>query len=132
MVNLSYLDGTVLDDLRHAGAQQIVEMHDADRPVFFHDDERGDLRGVEQLQRLAGQLIGPHGFRRYRHHLVDRCLQQIVTHVAAQIAVGDDAGKFPVGIDDRHAAEALGRHFDDRLRHRCAAGDQRARRRPDA
>ena len=29
---------------RHAGAQQIVEMHDADRPIRFHDDERGDFR----------------------------------------------------------------------------------------
>jgi hypothetical protein len=23
---------------RHAGAQQIVEMHDADRPIRFHDE----------------------------------------------------------------------------------------------
>ena len=29
---------------RHTGAQQIVEMHDADRPVRFHDDERRDFR----------------------------------------------------------------------------------------
>ena len=38
---------------RDAGAQQIVEVHDADRPVRIHDDQRGDLRRIEQLQRLA-------------------------------------------------------------------------------
>ena len=59
---------------RHAGAQQIVEMHDADRLLFVDDNECRDLRGIEQGQRLARQLIGPHGLRRCRHHLVDRCL----------------------------------------------------------
>ena len=29
---------------RHAGAQQIVEMHDADRALRFHDDERRNFR----------------------------------------------------------------------------------------
>ncbi len=34
---------------RHAGAQQIVEMHDADRPLRLDHDQRRDLRGIEQL-----------------------------------------------------------------------------------
>ena len=29
--------------LRHAGAQQIVEMHDADRPALLNDEQRRDL-----------------------------------------------------------------------------------------
>ena len=34
-----------------AGAQQIVEVHDADRSPGIDHDQRGDLRVVEQLQR---------------------------------------------------------------------------------
>ena len=30
--------------LGRAGAQQIVQMHDADRPAGFDDEQRGDLR----------------------------------------------------------------------------------------
>ncbi len=33
----------------------------------------------------------------------------------------------PSAVDHRDAAEALGRHFDDRIRHRRAALDQRQR-----
>ena len=82
---------------------------------------------LSNCQRLAGQLIGPDGFRRRRHHVIDRRLQQIVTHVAAQIAVGDDAGELAGVVGDGDAAEALGRHFDDRRRHWRAARDQRHR-----
>jgi hypothetical protein len=59
---------------RHAGAQQIVEMHDPDRSAGFDDNQRGDLRRVDDLQRFACQLIGTDRLRRGRHHFVDRCL----------------------------------------------------------
>ena len=88
-------------------------------------NERVIFERVEDLQRLACQLVGPDGFRRRRHDVLDRRLQQIDAHVAAQIAVGDDAGKLAVALDDGDAAETLGRHFDDRLRHQRAAFDQR-------
>jgi len=42
---------------------KIVEMQDADRPVAFNDNERGDLRRVDDLQRLASQLLGSNGLR---------------------------------------------------------------------
>ena len=80
---------------------------------------------VEELQRLARQLVGPDGFRRRRHDDLDRRLQQIDPHVTAQIAVGDDAGELAVAVDHGDATETLGRHFDDRVRHRRAAFDQR-------
>ena len=35
--------------------------------------------------------------------------------MTSQIAVGNYPGKPPVGLDDRDAAKALGRHFDDRF-----------------
>jgi len=43
--------------LRHSGAQEIVQMKDADRPVGVGDDQRGDLRRIEQLQRFAGKRV---------------------------------------------------------------------------
>ena len=57
--------------LRDAGAQQIVEMHDPDGSLHLDDDKGGDLRRIEQLQRLANELIGPHGLRRRGHDLLD-------------------------------------------------------------
>src|SRR5260370_5674127 len=41
-----------------AGPQQIVQVHDADRLAIVDHDRGGDLRGIEQLQRLARQLVG--------------------------------------------------------------------------
>ena len=79
-----------------ADAQEIVEMHDADRPVAFHHDQRRDLQRIDKFQSFAGELPGPNRFRRCRHHLADRRPQQIVAHVAAQVAVGDDRPELAV------------------------------------
>src|SRR5437588_251470 len=57
--------------LSDAGAQQIVEMHDADRAAGVDHHERRDVRGVEQFERLAHQLVGTHGLRLRRHDLFD-------------------------------------------------------------
>src|SRR5262245_65411880 len=57
---------------RHAGAQQVVEVYDADRLAVFHHDELGLLRRVEQLERLADQLIRPHRDGLARQARVDR------------------------------------------------------------
>ena len=52
-------------------------MHDADRPARLDDNQRRDLRRIEQLQRFADQLIGSNDLWRCRHDLVDRRLQQV-------------------------------------------------------
>ena len=85
------------------------------------------LYRIQDLQRLADQLIGPHRLRRARHDLVNAGVEQVVAHVPAQIAVGDDADQSPRGIDDADAAEALGGHFHDRIGHRGAERRQRHR-----
>jgi hypothetical protein len=41
------------DDLRHAGAQQIVKMHDADRLLLVDDNESRDL---EALSKASASL----------------------------------------------------------------------------
>jgi D-arabinose 5-phosphate isomerase GutQ len=54
-------------------------------------------------------------------------LVKVGAHVAAQIAVGDEAGKPAVVVGHGDAAKALGGHFHDRLGHRRAARNQRHR-----
>src|ERR1700681_3598909 len=51
------------------------------------------------------------------HIRSDRRLKQVGSHVAPQIAIGDDAGEFAAAVGYGYAAKSLGRHFDDRLRH---------------
>jgi hypothetical protein len=43
-----------------------------------------------------------------RHHVAHARGDEIGAHVAAQIAVGDDADQLAVAVDDADAAEALG------------------------
>src|SRR5262249_6609992 len=102
-----------------------VEMHDPNWPVRLYDDQRGNFRLVEKLQCLARQLVRTDGFGRGGHYRVDRGLQQIPSHMTAQVAVGDDAGQFSGSLDDGDTAEAFGGHFNDRFRHRSAAPNQR-------
>src|SRR5215831_11894458 len=61
-------------------------MHDPNRPVRLHDDQRGNFRFVEKLQCLARQLVRTDGFGRGGHYRVDRGLQQIRTHMTAPVA----------------------------------------------
>ena len=49
--------------LRHARPQQIVQMNDPDRLAGVGDDQRGDLRRIEQLQRFAGERVAGDGLR---------------------------------------------------------------------
>src|SRR5204863_1452 len=46
--------------LRHASAQEIMEMHDTHGLAAVDHDQLRLLGGVEQLQRLADELIRPH------------------------------------------------------------------------
>jgi hypothetical protein len=76
---------------RDAGAEQVVDMDDADRAPILDHEQGGDCRGVYDLERGARQQIGRHGLRRRRHDVPGAALEQPVAHMAAQIAVGDDA-----------------------------------------
>jgi hypothetical protein len=40
--------------LGDASAQEIVEVHDTDRPIRVDDDQRRNFRRIDDLQRLAG------------------------------------------------------------------------------
>src|SRR5216683_1153133 len=57
--------------LRHAGPQNIVEVHDTDRLVGIGHDQGGDLRGVENFQRLAGEQVAGDRLRVFGHDVVD-------------------------------------------------------------
>ena len=63
--------------------------------------------------------------RVFGHDVVDQRGHQIRPHVAAQIAVGDDADDLPARINDADAAEAFRRHLDQRVGH---LGPQRLQR----
>ena len=75
------------------------------------------LAEVEHFERFGRKLVGPHGLRLPGHLVVDAGCEQIGPHVAAQVAVGDDADEPAVAIGDADAAEALARHLDEGVRH---------------
>ena len=64
-----------------------------------------------------------------RHHVAhgDRGDVAHAVEAAPQVAVGEDAGDAPVGVDDRRHAHALAAHLDDRVGER--RGDRRHRKR---
>src|SRR5260221_46402 len=96
-------------------------------PAIHHDELRF-LHRVEQLERFADKLVGPHGLRLRRHHLLDFEVEQVGAHVPAQVPVGDDAHEMAAAVGDADAAEGLGRHLGDRFRH---AGAHRGERRSE-
>ena len=88
-------------------------------------DQRGNRFFVEDGHRRAGERVGRHRFRRTRHDFASGKRQQVAADVAAQVAVGDDAGQCSVGAGDGDAAEALGRDYGDGLGHRRRLVDHR-------
>src|SRR5258708_4224140 len=94
-------------DLRYPSPQYVVQMHDADRPVGVGHDQGGDLRRVENFQRFAGEQVARNGLRILRHYVVDQRRHQIGAHVAAQIAVGDDADDCSAPIDEADAPKTF-------------------------
>src|SRR5436190_13972884 len=92
----------------HSGAQAIVHVEKPGRPpVVVDDKERGDRGAVHQPQRLGGEMPG--GDRPWLavHDLADPADEERVIHVAAQIAVGDDAEEPSVAAGDADAAKAF-------------------------
>src|SRR5882724_12981391 len=96
-----------MPELNHARAQYVVQVHDADRLVGLGHDQGGDLRRVEYFQSFAGEQIPRNRLRVFRHDIVDKGGHQIGAHVAAQIAVGDDADDGAARIGDADATKAL-------------------------
>src|SRR4051812_36011965 len=99
-------------------------MDDPDRLATLNHDGGGDLCGVEQLEHLAGDLLGPRGFRSAGHDVLDPGVKQVWPHVPAQVAVGNDADQLLTGIDDADATKTLAGNFDERFRHATAYTDQ--------
>src|SRR5207302_11127567 len=91
--------------------------HDSDRMPRVNDEQCSDLSGIEQFDCLTDKLVGPDGFRIAGHDVIDGGVEQIWAHVAAEIAVRDDADKISLAACDADAAEALGRHLQHGSRH---------------
>ena len=112
-----------------AGAQAVVHVDDADRTAVLDDEQIGDRPRCSSSPAPrwrahrgrwcagSGVITSPARQRR----------ADLVAHVAAQVAVGDDALQPAVVIDDADAAEALGGHDDQRLGHRRLGRRERDR-----
>ena len=93
-------------------------MHQPHRLLLGVDHEQaGDLQRIELLQRLGRQRIGLDGLGRLGHHGSCRALQQVGRHVAAQVAVGDDADQPSIAVEHAKAAVAPPRHDDQHVGH---------------
>ncbi len=114
-------------NLRHARAQKVVQMHDADRLGAVGDEQRRDLRGCENLQRLAGHHVAPIVFGFF----------VITSSTVAAIRSGPMwrrkspsvtmPARWPRASVMPTQAKALRRHLDQRIRHPGAERLQRHR-----
>src|SRR6185437_2135332 len=111
-----------------AGSEAIVNVDDAEGTALIVDDEEagdGPRQLVHAAERLRGEGAGANGLGLLAHDLVDDGAQQPVAHMAAQIAISDDADEAPAGIGDADAAEAFLGHDEDRLGHGGAERNER-------
>src|SRR5260370_15383497 len=96
-------------------------MDEADRTLAFDHQQNGSLQGIEDLQCFTAKLIGAHRIRAPTHDVFNEGFEKVRTHVAAQVAVSDDADQIAGPIDDADAAPTLCGHFHDRVRHPSSA-----------
>ena len=84
------------------------------------DDDRRDLALFHDVQRFGGERAGRNRDGAARHHVRRLQRQEIAVprHVAAQVAVGDDAEQAPLVVDHAGHAELLARHLVDHVAHR--------------
>ncbi len=92
-------------------------MHEADRAAVLDHDQRRDLRGFLDFERGRQQVVGRDRARLAGHDRRDGQRAEIGPQIAAQVAVGDDAGERAVRVHDDHRAEALAADLVDRLVH---------------
>ena len=85
------------------------------RPTGFlriDDDQIVNVALVKNLQGFDGEGGVADANRVRRHDGLERARRELFVgrHLAAEIAVGEHAGEFAAGIDDREAADGAGHH----------------------
>ena len=80
-------------------------MDEAHGPRLVHHQKRTDFPAFHDLERLGDERVGRDGFGRFRHDIFNRSTKQIGCHVAAQIAIGDEARQCAIGLCHDHAAQ---------------------------
>src|SRR5690349_18053820 len=92
-------------------------MDNANRHATFNGEQSRDLSGVEQFERLADQLVRTDCCWASGHDLVNTGIEQIVTHMASEVAVGDYSDQRAIVACDTDASKTLSRHVDDGIGH---------------
>ena len=110
------------DDAR---AQAVVDVQDAcdmARSCGIDDQKAGDAPG-HFGDGLFGEDIGADGFGVARHDVARDMIEQ-AGHVAAEVAVGDDARKLAVIVEDACDAKALLADRQENVAHGGAGADE--------
>lgn len=107
-----------------AGAQQVVDVDQADGAVVFDDENAGDALVVHQGQGLGRQGVGGEGVGAVSHGLADKAVGEAGAEGAAKVAVGQRADQVAGLVDDAGDAEAFGGHLDDAVAERGGGADQ--------
>lgn len=98
-----------------AGLDDVVHAEKAEDSAFFDDGEDGDEAGgvfLHTFHRFEGKVGGGDGFGSRRHEGGKPRLERVgplVLDRSAQVAVGEDAEKLLLGVDDEQAAAFLPR-----------------------
>src|SRR3989442_10513334 len=85
--------------LDHLRLPQVMELDDpVGLALGVHDDERGDLARLHQVQRGGGQLAAADQDRARGHALLGGAVEQAVAvplHLPPEVAVGEDPAELP-------------------------------------
>ncbi|ANT64221.1 hypothetical protein Ptc2401_00422 [Prosthecochloris sp. CIB 2401] len=104
-----------------------MDVDDADGFVIGGaDEELGDAVGFHDVEAFFCEGVGGDGFGGGRHDFFCAYGGEVLFMLdeAAQVAIGEDAGEMPLGVDNSCDSEPFGAHFKDEVHTgRCFAGD---------
>ena len=92
--------------------------------LIVDNKQTGDGCSLHHTQRLGCKLVSAHRPGIAAHDGACRLLQQLRTHVPAQISIGNDTYQFAVPCDAR-APQSLVRHLANDIQHRGSIFHQR-------
>lgn len=103
--------------LSHAGAQEVVDVEDADGLALVDHEQGRDAGRVQHFQSGRNQHAWRDDFGLARHDVGGARREQAGAHVTPQVAVGDNASELALAVDHAEAPERFLRHGDQRRAH---------------
>ncbi len=100
-------------------SEEVVDVDDADGFILIDDEQGGDLGFLHQFEGGGSDHIAADGFGVRRHDVLSLFCEEVVSDVASEVAIGDDADEAAIFVGDADASHSFGGDGEEGVGHVC-------------